>query len=846
MSADNCVPTSWSLVPIALLRQAGFPISLLDPLAEPDWFPEALTVLDCHSRLRAAGRRLRKDLKTANATNRKAVGNAVGMLRPVPEADAREAVAALGGDSSALTEYQKTGEELRGLLEEFRASLSDRLDRGRSAVVKAFADQRLQDVLLLSNDAAAPQFLDWLLRYTGERGGRTRRMTDMLAMYLQRVATKNETHSHFGPLNVARVDHEPGTFSWSQGPAVSNRTYISHWAAERLAQVYSTDSRCRPLIRPRRRPLVFVRNGAVEVYSSGANAAPGEDWRFAFLGRYDVDAAEEWLLRHADGESPLPDLERRWPHETGSLEDLDTVLVRLEERGWIAARIEVPSGDPKPLVFLRDRLTEVGADDAVASIAAIEADLAAFRDARHPDRPDALRVLKERFETSAAASANRLSGSHYADRSILWEEAHGRLDGLRIGADLAEVLTTELAFTYELALAAPRLRFLRESEAVNIWFRGRFGDETSVSLTDYYRAFTEDRDQLAEACAAVDADVASLDAEVERLLIGDAAGAREVVVPEERVAELRRALPRTPAAFCNPDVLFAAESPEALAAGRFLSVVGECHAGRELLTHSSLSIQIAERAPSVTEEVHRRYASLLEDDEYLADVIRGHSDKTASQLPFPGPDVEVFGRSPKPRSEVIHPADLFVCLRDGRLELRSHGRPGRLRLLAPPAGGYSLVDDPLALFAFPRLRGGNGLRLAHLPHVPRIRHGRTVIQRETWRIDATGLRGWSPTGSPVKNDDTAEFLTAAKLRAMYGWPRRVFAKVPGEPKPIFVDWDAPLLVRQFFRLVRKAEGTVVISEMVPDADFGWLRVDGARHTSELRYAVFSPVPRKGI
>ncbi len=62
-----------------------------------------------------------------------------------------------------------------------------------------------------------------------------------------------------------------------------------------------------------------------------------------------------------------------------------------------------------------------------------------------------------------------------------------------------------------------------------------------------------------------------------------------------------------------------------------------------------------------------------------------------------------------------------------------------------------------------------------------------------------------------------------------------------EPKPVYVDWHAPLLVRQFFRLAGAAgpDDTVEISEMLPGPDQLWLRMGQHGYTSELRCAVFS-------
>jgi hypothetical protein len=65
----------------------------------------------------------------------------------------------------------------------------------------------------------------------------------------------------------------------------------------------------------------------------------------------------------------------------------------------------------------------------------------------------------------------------------------------------------------------------------------------------------------------------------------------------------------------------------------------------------------------------------------------------------------------------------------------------------------------------------------------------------------------------------------------------VFARTDGEGKPIYVDLDSPLLVRQLTRFAARAD-LVRFTEMVPGPDELWLRAGGRSYTSELRFAAF--------
>lgn len=75
----------------------------------------------------------------------------------------------------------------------------------------------------------------------------------------------------------------------------------------------------------------------------------------------------------------------------------------------------------------------------------------------------------------------------------------------------------------------------------------------------------------------------------------------------------------------------------------------------------------------------------------------------------------------------------------------------------------------------------------------------------------------------------------------HGLPRRVFVKVPEEPKPVYVDFESLLFVEIFAKLARKATA-VLVSEMIPGLEELWLTdAEGNHYTSELRLVAVDPV-----
>lgn len=816
----------WTAMPVFALRQSGFPVELVEPLADPDTVAASGALLNAELSAHAAAGALQKALRETGADLAR-VAPLLGRLVPLP------------ATVPYAEEYHAAVSVLSGAWKRFESSHATGLERTRRSVAAMFQrDPALREVLLLSNDAHYPRFEKWLDDFTGDVSGRSaRRMVDLLAMYLQRITTKNETTAHFGPISCGRFAAEPPGVGWSEAEVPERVVFFAHWAAEALAGTFAREPSLREYTRPRRRPMALLDGDRLIVCAPATKTGFISGWRLEQTDEAVVSPEQAWLLEHCDGGSTLARLRETW---TGG--DLDSVLTELVDRDWLTLGFEIPVGEPYPLRALRDALPPRGtlseADKAHDLLTDWEEHLSAFAGAHHDRRPALLDRLKEKFTKATGLPANRRSGRHYADRSIVFEECHGRPTDLTLGPDMAELVMRELAPVYDLVLAGPRLRSRREADILAQWLTRSFGPETPVPFARFYGAYFADRTALDAECRAVDDELERLDRELTDLLLGGAdPGTREVLVDRTRVEEWLARNGGGPPALCNPDVMLVAPDRGAIARGDYLAVVGDCHAVREVLSHTSFTPLLTDRAPDLAHHAFDGYQSLLADDELLCEPVRSHPNKTGSQVTFPCPDVEITGRSARPRAEVIQPAKMYLEVRDGRADLRAEGIAERLRLTTPPAGGPSIRQDPLSPFAFPRHFGGIAVRARHRAHLPRIRCGRVVLCRETWRVPAAEVRGQAP-GGIAGGSDAAGFHAVQALRRRLGMPRHVFAKLTTEPKPVFVDLEAPLLVRQLRRLAKKAD-SIEFTEMLPDMDSLWLRVDGRRHTSELRFCVFS-------
>jgi len=127
------------------------------------------------------------------------------------------------------------------------------------------------------------------------------------------------------------------------------------------------------------------------------------------------------------------------------------------------------------------------------------------------------------------------------------------------------------------------------------------------------------------------------------------------------------------------------------------------------------------------------------------------------------------------------------------------------------------------------------------PHMPRLRCGKVIVQRQSWTVTMEELPPGNYTGI------STNLVTAIeRLRVVKGWPRYVYIR-PSEQalrrsgaegrdkdtKPVFIDLESYLFLEIFHGWLTKA-GELEVTEMLPDPDhLLWQEKDG-RRTFELR------------
>jgi hypothetical protein len=438
----------------------------------------------------------------------------------------------------------------------------------------------------------------------------------------------------------------------------------------------------------------------------------------------------------------------------------------------------------------------------LAALDRLERCRSAVAQATTPDALDeALGDLDRVFEELTGQSPTRRPGETNAARTLLYLDCMRELD-LTVGPELR----AELAATLPPLLAGARWYSGRIHHAARQIIAEAATASGARSLDRVLEAVLPALRRLPDVAAAANHDLqrrwSALLADPDTATIGTRAAAA--------FADYAPAWPVS--VYQSADVQIAAPSLAAINAGDYLCVVGDFHPGANPLGQS----MFATRHPD-----NNRFLSAIASD--------------VGTLPFLHPPGGIGSPPTRNMPAITRPGDVHVTagprdrMPDGYRTLRAADlivdgesvttRDGSWRApLAHLLWLPMLVAGVHAYDPFP-VAGADG-------HGPRITIGRTVWRRETWDIPAAQ--------APERPEDAADWARGLSL------PRRVFALSPGELKPIYIDFDSPVLTRILCRQLRRAAADFPgqparFTELLPGPDDCWLADQtGQRYTSELR------------
>jgi hypothetical protein len=812
----EALTAGWRIWKTICLRSAGFPAKNLLSLASAASASAAVRLLDGEAQAAIARREL---IAVAKAAIERAPADSGPVRRLLKLLWANKIAEAVEGPpevADALARLRQATAAVSDEGQRVAAALEEESGRISSQLRTVAADPRFREAVTWQNREAIHR-VDDAFRGGAFNSG-TRKQERLIASYWQRYCAKNDTIGFFGPIGWASWTASVAGAHVVPGAALirTRAVLFEYWAIDALAAKLAES--LRPHLAPRRKPTVRVAGDEVH-YPVGRRAqVPAEYARLLELANGDESAAAIAAHLLADPEMALDD-------EDGVYQ----LLGELEDRGFLIWRADLPTRGAHAERDLR-RLLERVADDGgrvmLATLDELEANRQTVaRSAGDPAALDAsLAELQSTFSRLTGHGGTRRHGQLHAGRTLVYEDCQRDLQA-QFGPPVLNALTPPLTLLLESARWYTHQIAIRHRQAFGEIYRA-LRDETGEAEVELVRFF--DRAavylDLAQPSPIILEVVAELQRRWWQILALDEEQSRVTRQVEElrpRVAaEFAAPGPGWPSArYHSPDIMIAASDVASINRGDFLLVVGEIHAAQNSILQE-VYLEQAEARDALIADGERDLPGPVIEWVLSREAMHRGSAYWRSALQVESAE----GRAFRDKDAVLAISDLVLEERNGQLVVRARDGARVLDLIA-------LFQTQLSHYGMARFHW-----LPHQRHTPRVTVGQLVISREKWRIPLDQL-GFAHSEDPVER-----FTGARRFGRSVGLPRFVFYKIPEEPKPCYLDFDSPIYVEMFARIVRKASD-LVVTEMLPSFDGLWLPdSDGNVYTCELRTVTVDPVP----
>ena len=713
----------------------------------------------------------------------------------------------------------------QGFSEVFEKSLGD-----LSKAIRALATgDRLREAVTWQNRGAVHTCISPLIEKSIDgigRGSKQRQREELIASYVQRYCVKNDTIGFFGPVGWAEIVSSDKTIAARPGLSLlaKRNLYFEVWCIEALAEMLNKDKDLYPWLAPRRMHFLHV---------------DGETVHFPGIYHLNLAPQESTVIRLCDGVTTAKEVAEAvvtgYPEKFKSTEAVYGLLESMRDRGLISWGIKTPI-ELHPERTIRRLLERVEDAEVRTRSLSILDSVEASRNAVELAAGDpeklsaALDNLESTFTRLTGVASARAAGETYAGRTLVYEDCRRSIE-IEIGSEFLNHLSKPLS----LLLTSARWFTYRTAEIYNEAFKNIFadlaaktGDSTIDFLSLWYKAqsivFTENGHLLNPLVE----DYRKRWESILRVPLEQRAVVYSCEILKSRVGKVFDAPHSgwTLARYHSPDVMIAASGIESISRGVYDIVLGELHMGINSLTSWLFMAQ----HPSPDE-----FARAIDLDSSVPRVVpvitKPYWPNQSSRLLFEPVSSKDFRLelSPSaiqiPRSQALPIGSLIVKMDGERLVVCT--RDGRLSFDILEVFAYFL--SLLVSVQFKLLRPAS--------HTPRIYFDRMVVARETWQIPASELK------FAFEKSESHRFVEARRWARSHDLPRFVFVKAPVEVKPFYVDFDSPVYINIFAKVVRRTtqlrEGNqaILISEMLPDVNHVWLEdAESHRYTSELRIA----------
>ncbi len=789
---------------------AGVPFDVLDPLGTPGTRSAARELLlarEEFARTKPAAERLlqRRDHGVSPEIYRALrlavrAGNVPVTTGESPPREVAAYTAAVTAVAASETRFQETlarelGSARLALLQSTRKALARYLVFGGAGVREVLAE------LMTNHDLEGSEL--------PPRKKKDRARERHLLLYLQRVCAKNDTLSEFGPGGWGTIEPNMRGVSLSPHPGITAReVFLERWTAHGVAATLNADPAVRAELSPRLHP-----NGRVD----------GNQFILAdTLETVLLDQKTVGILARCDGVTPA--------HSIGQEREALEKLAALNMIRW---EVEVPALDPSPF-------------DAIVS------DIERWRDG--PARSHWLELL----QPIAALPSKFAQIEETSARAEIMDEARRQLQNLGTARDtpdrflysaanpIGEECFRECRFTIGEDLinevtdeAAPWIDLWRDNYAfvasrVAAGLRALFEkaplQNGAISLPAFVRHCEMLKMPLTGPAMVGLAHFAFQEVKAAfRERMRDRPEAEEWELTADDCHFIRQNFQYEKFdefTFPSADLQLEARSLEAIGRGEYRWILAELHPPVALLHHGFYwscpdKAALAQALVQATKGCPSFHFGFFAADFTSTTTVR-MLDAIPEGMSFVAP------QRGNPRWNVIPPAEIEVYIDDKNGDVCLRTRADHKHL-----GSFARAwVIPLGFHPF---------HFGRVPHMPRLRCGRVIVQRRSWTVTFEELGPGDYTG--ISRDLV---VAVERLRAEKDWPRYVYIR-PSEQalrrsgaegrdkdtKPVFIDLESYLFLEIFHRWLTKA-GELEVSEMLPDPDnLFWQEPDG-RRSFELR------------
>ncbi|HST23402.1 MAG TPA: lantibiotic dehydratase [Blastocatellia bacterium] len=826
---------NWALWRWVCLRGAGFPADIVLKLATPEFALMADRALDAEEQVKGSRQSAITALAAMLDENVRQQGEQIA-----PDRDTQRLLRRVRkGKIPTLEDELSYGPEIKALREAYHhAASAKELLRGcfkaaavstAVAVQEVASDPRFCEAIIWQNRHAFSTAISPLLKMapgSSCQSSRSRDQEKLVANYLQRYCTKNDTIGFFGPVGWAKIVSCDEVIKVRPGRNMiaTRRAYFEVWCIDALAQALLKDERLRAWIAPRRKSYIYLEGTRLHV---------------PFKAPTKLAEQQAAILKACDGERTAREIAQEIvmnpSFRVKTEQEVYDILEIMKEISLLNWSLEMPL-DLYPETYLRRALERVNESDlrdrALGALDGLEAarEGVAMAAGDPVILNEALENLERTFTQLTGIACTRAEGKTYGARTLLFEDCRRDLE-LEIGPSLIEsfakplslLLTSARWITFQ---AAATLR--EKLQQVYAEMVCKSGCPT-VALSD----FLEKVEPLLSSADYTDKLMSDFQKKWSDVL-GLPQGERRAHYSSQDL------LPRVKDAFDaprsgwglgryhSPDLMIAASSVEAIQRGDFEVVMGELHIALNTLSYSLFLAQ----HPSP----HELYANYEADLPEPSIVVQKPKDlgcgtgRGAGSALLSSKDyyIEAFDQpSSINPSQVIPIGNLVVEDRGSGLIVRTRSTGLHFDII-------EVLANLLSVFSV-----GSFKMFQASSHTPRINIDRLVVQRESWAMPVSAIK------FAYEGRAGERFLEARRWGRAHKMPRFVFVVSPVEVKPFFLDFDSLIYVDIFARIIRRTatlhgpDALIQVSEMLPSIDQAWLPdAENQSYTSELRIVAF--------